>query len=71
MLWNNALEVLHNLNMKLVETPHHNVEAIETAIADQEEVSSSNWTHRTFLGAVKKLELLWSVDLDLPVQGPL
>lgn len=63
--WNNALAVLHNLNMKLIETPPHKAEAIETAIAGQEEVLLElDAPH--LMGVVSKLELLWSVDLDKP-----
>jgi hypothetical protein len=63
--WNNATTVLHNLNLKLIEAPTHQVDALEVEIASQEEVVLG--LEAPHLRAVlSKLQLLWSVDLNNP-----
>lgn len=63
--WNNAVSVLHNLNMKIVEASPSKVETIEASIAAQEELLLELAAPH-LMGVIKKLQLLWSTDLDKP-----
>ena len=63
--WNDAATVLHNLNLKLIQAPAENADALEVAIAKQEDVVLSLESPH-LAAVVTKLQLLWSVDLDKP-----
>ncbi len=63
--WNSALAVLHTLNQKLTEAQAHEADALERAIAEQEELLLDLEAPH-FAAVAYKLKLLWETDLDRP-----
>lgn len=63
--WNSACELLNTLNLNLAQNRAGNLDRLERAIAEQEEVLLS--LEAPDLSAVaQKLALLWDLDLEMP-----
>ena len=60
--WERGLDAYDKLNLKLIEAPAKDREAIERAIADQEE-DILDTPAPSFSAVIKKLYLLWECNL--------
>jgi hypothetical protein len=60
--WKTSVETLEELNKKLQQCQPHERDALEQAIADEEE-DLLETPAPSFSGVLTKLELMWSADL--------